>query len=233
MDKLPLLVSVPHAGLTIPPEVFHLNRLSLVEIAEDGDQGAWEIYGPLQNRVAQFVTTDIARAFVDMNRAADDIRKDGVVKTHTCWDIPIYSEPLTPSLTEKLLERYHRPYHLRLSQLAEEGLLLALDCHTMAANGPPVGPDPGKLRPQVCIGDGNGACPRGWAESLVDCFRGRFPGEVTLNRPFSGGYITRHHGEEMPWMQIELSRGGFANPAQKGKWVLAALKAWVRQFDKD
>lgn len=229
MDRLPLLISVPHAGLAVPSEVAHLNGLTPKEIAEDGDEGAREIYAILENRVAHFVTTDLARAFVDLNRAEDDIRKDGVVKTHTCWDVPIYLTPLTPNLIEMLLERYHRPYHRRLTVLAGADLLLGLDCHTMAAQGPPVGPDPGRARPQVCIGDGNGACRRDWAESLVDCFRKQFPGEVTLNQPFSGGYITRHHSKEMPWVQVELSRGPFASAAQKGAWVLAALTAWVNE----
>jgi N-formylglutamate amidohydrolase len=228
MSRLPLLVSVPHAGLAVPGEVLHLNRLTLYEIAADGDEGAREIYHPLESRVARFVTTEIARAFVDQNRPEDDLSKDGVVKSHTCWDVPVYAGPLTPGLVETLLERYHRPYHQRLSALAGGHLLIGIDCHTMAASGPPVGPDPGQERPQVCIGDGDGACPRPWAELLARCFRDRFPGEVTINRPFSGGYITRFHGSEMPWIQLELSRGPFASAEQKEAWVLAALTAWVK-----
>jgi hypothetical protein len=96
VHKLPLLVSVPHAGLAIPPEVAALNRLTAQEIAEDGDVGAREIYGELAPYVAAFVISDIARAFVDLNRAEDDIRKDGVIKTHTCWDVPVYERPLSP-----------------------------------------------------------------------------------------------------------------------------------------
>jgi N-formylglutamate amidohydrolase len=228
MKRLPLLVSVPHAGLAVPPEVSHLNRLTLGEIAADGDEGARKIYYPLESSVTHFVTTDIARAFVDLNRPEDDLSKDGVVKSHTCWDVPIYAEPLSPELIETLLERYHRPYHQRLSAMAGGDLLIGFDCHTMAACGPPVGPDPGEERPQVCIGDGNGACPRQWAELLAECFRDQFPGEVTINRPFSGGYITRFRGSEMPWVQLELSRGSFASEEQKGTWVLAALTGWVK-----
>jgi N-formylglutamate deformylase len=162
VHKLPLLVSVPHAGLAIPPEVAALNRLTAQEIAEDGDVGAREIYGVLEPYVAAFVISDIARAFVDLNRAEDDIRKDGVIKTHTCWDVPVYERPLSPPLIEALLARYHRPYHERLRALGTAGVIAGVDCHTMAAVAPPEAPDPGQPRPNVCVGDGNGACPRLW-----------------------------------------------------------------------
>ena len=230
MGTLPLLVSVPHAGLTVPPEVVHLNRLTPREIAEDGDAGAREIYAVLKPNVAHFVTTEIARAFVDLNRAEDDIRKDGVVKTHTCWDIPVYAEPLTAEQTAALLERYHRPYHSSLTALTHQDVILGVDCHTMAAAGPPIGPDTGLPRPQVCIGDGNGACPRHWVELLVDCFERQFPGQITLNQPFSGGYITQRHGKEMPWVQLELNRSPFASDTEKGAWVLAALAEWSKEM---
>jgi len=231
MDKLPLLISVPHAGLAIPPEVAHLNRLTQRQIAEDGDEGAREIYAGLESQVAHFVTTDIARAFVDLNRAEDDIRKDGVVKTHTCWDVPIYDAPLRADLVEILLERYHRPYHRQLTELACEGLLLGVDCHTMAAHGPPAGPDTGAERPQVCLGNAGGAsCPDNWIQGLQVCFQRHFPGSVTINTPFAGGYVTRFHGREMPWIQLELSRGTFANEAEKSRWVLESLHDWWRRF---
>jgi N-formylglutamate amidohydrolase len=228
VDRLPLLISVPHAGLSIPPEVAHLNRLTPQEIAEDGDQGAQEIYAILETEVAQFVTTEIARAFVDLNRAEDDMSKDGVVKTYTCWDIRIYDEPLKPELIQRLLQRYYRPHHRRLSALARLDLVLGVDCHTMAAHGPPVGPDPGAVRPQICLGNADGTCAAEWMEGLRTCFQAHFPGRVTVNAPFAGGYITRRHGQEMPWVQLELSRGPFADNAKKSLWVLESLGAWTQ-----
>jgi len=227
--RLPLLISVPHAGLAVPDEVADLNLLSPEQIAADGDVGAAAIYAGLCQHAAHCVTTDVARAFVDLNRAEDDFRKDGVVKTHTCWDEPVYPEPLPPSTIEALLGRCHRPYHQRLTELAGSGVVLGVDCHTMAAHGPPVGPDTGQPRPEVCIGDGDRTCPRDWAEQLVDCFRRHFKGEVTLNRPFHGGYIVRAHAPELPWVMIELSRAPFASDAEKGRRVLAALTDWLRE----
>ena len=104
--KLPLLISVPHAGLRVPPEVKDVCLLTEQEIKEDGDEGAAEIYYPFKDHVACFVTTDVARAIVDMNRDEDDRRKDGIVKTHTCWDIPVYRTFPSEERIEVLVEKY-------------------------------------------------------------------------------------------------------------------------------
>jgi N-formylglutamate amidohydrolase len=84
--------------------------------------------------------------------------------------------------------------------LAKTGVVLGVDCHTMAGIVPPVSPDPGKERPAVNLGDANGSIPAKWCDSLMECFRQAFSDhKVTLNDPFSGGYITQAHAAEMPW----------------------------------
>jgi len=224
---LPVLLSVPHAGLRVPEEVTSLCVLTPDEIARDGDEGAAEIYA-LESAVAGFVTSDVARAVVDLNRAEDDRRKDGVVKTHTCWDVPVYRQPPSEAVIETLLARYHRPYHAELSRWADGRVRLGADCHTMAAVGPPVGPDPGVERPWVCLSNADGTCPGEWMSALARCFRDEFGPHVRVNDPFTGGYITRTHAVEMPWMQIELSRAAFLDPAGKRARVLRALTACAR-----
>jgi formiminoglutamase len=180
------------------------------------------------------VTTDIARAVVDMNRARDDFRRDGVIKTHTCWDVPVYREPLPPAIARQLLEQYYGPYHARISELASSGVILCVDGHTMATLGPPVGPDTGKKRPAVCLSEVKGDCPRDWTVSMLHCFRDAFaPHRVKLNDPFTGGYITRSHSEEVPCVQVELSRAPYLGNAEKGERVLQALKAWFEFHHND
>ncbi|MEE4218468.1 MAG: N-formylglutamate amidohydrolase [Xanthomonadales bacterium] len=229
---LPLLLSVPHAGTGVPRRLAGNCLLSEAQVARDGDEFAAEIYAPLETGVRYMVRTDVARAVLDMNRAEDDLRKDGVVKTHSCWDEPVWKRPLGAKQKQWLLETYHRPYHRRLSELARDrGLLLAIDCHTMAEYGPPVGPDPAAKRPQACLGNANGrSCPDAWTAILQRALQTHFPGEVTVNRPFSGGYITRFHGTEMPWIQLELSRGAFASPEEKSRWVAASLEEAAAQI---
>jgi formiminoglutamase len=220
--KLPLLLSVPHAGLMIPAEVEDICILSEEDVIKDGDQGAAEIYLPLRSSVASMVTTDIARAIIDMNRAEDDRRKDGIIKTHTCWDLPIYKRPPSEKVVQSMIERYHRPYHIELSELSA-GVRLGIDCHTMAATGPPVGPDPGAERPSICLSNGAGTCPQEWIESLAACLEKAFRTKVSINHPFKGGYIIRSHAEELPWLQLEFSRAQFVSNEEKRQHLFEAL----------
>jgi len=225
--RLPLLVSLAHAGLDVPEEVRDNCLLSLKDIVRDGDEGAREIYGRLENICVSFHSTRIARAFVDMNRAEDDIRLDGVVKTHTIWNQPIYRNELSAETIQTLIRKYWRPYHEDLSRLSGQGAILGLDCHTMAATGPPLGHDAGIPRPAVCLSNADGTCPNQWIRSMAECFRKAFHDEVRINDPFSGGYIIRSHSGELPWVQIEISRGDFMSNEQKGACVLSALTEWA------
>lgn len=220
---LPILASVPHAGVRVPPEVADVCLLSPAQIAADGDEHAAAIYD-IGAEVRHYVTTDIARAVVDLNRAEGDRRPDGVVKTHTCFNEPVWREPLGERVVETLLVRHYRPYHVQLGELAGQDVRLAVDCHTMLAVGPPIGPGPGQERPHVCLGNADGTCPEGWMACLERSFREQFGPRVTVNAPFRGGFITRSHAAEMPWVQLELSRAPFAADSEKRRRVLRALR---------
>lgn len=228
---LPLLISVPHAGLRVPPEVESLCQLTEAQIVEDGDEHAAEIYD-IADQVVSYVTTDVARAIVDLNRAEDDRRPDGVVKTHTCFNVPVYREPLTDTTIERLLAVYYRPYHDRLRQLSDSDVRLAVDCHTMLAVGPPIGPGPGIERPHVCLSHADGTCPDEWMDALAASFEEEFGPHVSVNDPFKGGYITRTHAADMPWVQLELSRAPFATNAEKRRRVVAALTGSLDRIER-
>jgi formiminoglutamase len=223
---LPLLVSVPHAGLSVPPEAQPYCILTPREIAEDGDEGAAEIYA-LRSEVAAYQTTPVARAIVDLNRAPDDRRADGIFKTHTCWNVPVYREFPPERVIETLLERYYWPYHEGLRRLGRgPEVMVGVDCHTMLAKGPPIGPGPGIDRPWACVSNADSTCPQPWIESMQSCLQEALEGLVTINDPFRGGHITRTHSAELPWVQLELSRAPFLTLAEKRQRVLHALRRW-------
>jgi formiminoglutamase len=211
----------------MPPEVSGIVSLAQDDVVRDGDEQAAGVFLALKDRVAGFVTTDIARAFVDVNRYETDFSKDGVVKTHTCWDVPVYREPPGDALIGLLLDKYYHPYHKRLEALAANAdIRVGVDCHTMAAVGPPVAPDSGRRRPAACVSDADGACDPGWTRELARQLEAAIGGEVRINDPFKGGYITRRHSRLLPWLQLELSRGDFMAVSQKRDAMARALAGW-------
>ncbi|MHC4144182.1 MAG: N-formylglutamate amidohydrolase [Planctomycetota bacterium] len=222
MMKLPILISVPHAGLEIPSEVRAYNLLTQKEIIDDGDGGASEIYA-VESYVQAYVTTDVARAYVDMNRSENDRTRDGVVKTHTCRDVPIYIRPLPADLIDVIIKKYYRPYHEKLTSLSS-GVRFGIDCHTMADVGPPISPDPGQKRPLVCLSNADGTFSVDWLKIMKDCFQQSFQVGISLNQPFKGGNIIRTHASEMPWVQVEISRTNDLDNKQKHKKFLDAIK---------
>lgn len=218
MEELPVLLSIPHGGMDIPAELEDRIVLSAADIFEDIDPYTREIYD-LGDSVTHVVSTAYPRTFVDLNRAPDDLppdNPDGVVKSHTCYGKTIYQSGMEPDsdLKDTLLEKYYFPYHNeieRLSNSKDPAIALALDCHSMAAVGPAISPDRGKKRPMVCLGNAHGrSCSQEAAAAMAACFRRAFSleeNDVTINRPFAGGYITRRYGgHPLPWIQVELNR---------------------------
>ena len=224
---LPLLISVPHAGLKVPVEVKDDNLLTPEQIIKDGDEGAQAIYA-IGNEVEAFVTTDIARAYLDMNRSHDDHRSDGVVKTETIYQEQIYKQPLSEKIINQLLKNYYFPYHKNLSRLSQN-VILGIDCHTMVAVAPPINDDAGTVRPYICLSDADGTCPNEWTQLMASCLETSFGFPVSINNPFQGGFIIRHHASELPWLQLELSRAEFISIDDKRKKVLKSFRLFCEE----
>ena len=213
---LPVLLSIPHGGTRIPEELRDRVCITPRDQFDDSDACTVDIYD-LGEDVARVVTSDIARAFVDLNRAPDDRpprNPDGVVKTATCFNRTIYRPGREPddAVTQRLLDRYHTPYHAELAAaVATRDIALALDCHSMLASAPPISSHPGRPRPLFCLSNRDGAtAPRTMVEALASAIGRAFeipPAEIGVNHPFKGGYITqRHGGGPVPWIQVEMNR---------------------------
>jgi formiminoglutamase len=211
-----VLLSIPHGGTEVPEELRNRVCITPRDLFDDSDPFTREIYD-LTGEVVRVVKADIARAFVDLNRAPTDRpprNPDGVVKAATCFNRPIYLPGREPdeALTEQLLRRYHAPYHAQLEDCsAEPGIKLALDCHSMLAVAPPIGEDRGKPRPSFCLSNGHGAtAPRTLLGEVAAAIAQAFevsPEQIGLNDPFKGGYIIKRHGiGPLHWIQIEMNR---------------------------
>jgi N-formylglutamate deformylase len=226
----PLLISIPHGGDVIPPEVEAIVSITDRDVLYDGDTLTREIYD-FRNCVEAFIEMPIARAIVDVNRAPEERppkNPDGVVKTVTVNRTPVYKEGKFPdnALIEVLLQRYYYPYHKKLDDLlGNRNIKMALDCHSMLPHSPPINNNPGQPRPLICLcngGDNRGmstgrplTCPPEWIQALAESFQRVFgnEGEVAINKPFLGGYISQVHFERkgIPWIQIEINRTLYLN----------------------
>ncbi|MBZ0186934.1 MAG: N-formylglutamate amidohydrolase [Candidatus Obscuribacterales bacterium] len=230
--KLPLLISVPHGGLSIPEELQPFLKIGPELIEKASDQGSFEIYSGLEGRVERYLFADIARVLVDVNRAADNRKPDGVIKTRTSGKL-VYDPYPDAETIETVIARYHAPYHRELARLSRiDGVRLGVDCHTMFELAPDDAPDPkGSPRPMICLSDGAGTTlPAGWMDRLTVIFRKEFEGfDVGVNKPFNGGHIIRSHSLNLPWLQIEISRLSLLSSEAKGARVLAALTQFCEE----
>jgi N-formylglutamate deformylase len=221
--KLPFLLSVPHAGLTIPPEIGELCALTAEDIVADSDEDAAEIYD-LEPEVTAFVLCPVARPVVDVNRPAEDRGQDGAFKLITRTPRqPVYHQPPHPAIFDRLRETYHQPYHARLRDSAN-GVRIGIDCHTMAARRPRADPDKVSERPAICLSNAGCTCPDQLLYAFQRCLEEEFGHLVSLNKPFRGGHTIRSHAPELPWLQIEISRAPFASPTLKRERFLSALR---------
>ncbi|MBQ7528929.1 N-formylglutamate amidohydrolase, partial [bacterium] len=219
-------------GTVLPRELTARLALTPVDVFFDSDPWTREIFA-FGESVQGRLEADIARSVVDLDKDPS-LRppkvKDGVVRLVTRYNKEIWREDSPPTLEDinRLVDRYHRQYHDILERVASRGgVHLGIDCHSMAPIGAPLDPDPGSLRPIFCLGNlgdeeakgENISCPTAVILKLAKVIEEDFadvelkPGQklVTLNNPYSGGYILKHHGcksegKSTPWLQITINR---------------------------
>ncbi len=252
--RYPFLVSVPHGGVEIPPEVRGRISLSEEELLYYCDPATRTIFN-FKKCVGAFIDTPISRMVVDLNRPPLPLPgkdPDGIIKVRTIDGKDVYCEGQFPdmALVHRLLMTYYFPYHQRVDELIDHHIVkVAFDCHSMLPVGSCGQTDAGKPRPLICLGN-NGdrhgrarkgsvaTCPAAWIGALAAAFRDEFSlgREVAINNPFSGGFIVNAHywHKGVPWVQIEVNRslyerGNSGDPHNGGK----KSQMMIRQLHKN
>ena len=239
---LPVLLSIPHGGVRQPEELRGSVRITDRDLFDDSDPFVIQIYD-LGGKVRHVVKTDVARAFVDMNRSLQDMpphKPDGLVKSATCYGMPIYNSGSEPdeSARSLLIKRYYMPYHRDIQRsIREMDVQLCLDCHSMASLAPVVSPDGARhKRPAFCISNWDGRTSSGeMIGILADCVSESFSidrKDIHVNDPFHGGYITRTYGNNpVPWIQIEMNRNMYVAPPWFDEDSLSVDAARLRELN--
>lgn len=219
--RLPLLISMPHAGLKLTPAV----RDGLVPAAQslpDTDWHILQLYDFARNMGASVVAAEYSRFVIDLNRPEDDQplyagATTGLFPATLFNGEPLFEEGKEPSATERAgyLEAIWRPYHdtLRneLARLkAEFGYALLWDAHSIRSLVPHL--FDGKL-PDFNLGTFNGAsCDPELAGRLKAVCAGAPDYTHVLNGRFKGGHITRHYGDpakDIHAVQLELAQSTY------------------------
>jgi len=247
----PLIVSIPHAGTEIPPELEDSFE-SLWLARKDADWWVDKLYDFAGGLGATVIRTAISRSVIDVNR--DPSGKSlypGQATTELCPTTtfdgePLYKKSARPPDMTAVVSRRHRyfdPYHQAIAgEIARlrnfHDRVVLFEAHSIRSRVPRL--FDGEL-PNCNIGSNNGqACARELTQTVeAACGVSRFSW-VTDGR-FKGGWTTRHYGEPQMGVhaiQLELAARGYMDepvkispktwPAPYSEPRAAAMRALLR-----
>jgi len=227
----------PHSGRVYPQDFLDAAVLDRHEIRSSEDAFVDRLFATAPNHGAPLLTAGAPRAFVDLNRAAEELDPAliegvrrvahnpriasglGVIPRVVANGRAIYRGKLTQQEAQKRLLGYWRPYHAALEGLLDQshrlfGEAILIDCHSMPHEAlDNVGPA-GAPRPDVVLGDRFGAAA---SARVIEAVEAAFAGagfRVARNMPFAGAYITQAYGRpsrRQHAVQVEIDRGLYMN----------------------
>ena len=218
----PLLVSVPHDGRLLPPEMEGLMTEAGLALP-DTDWHVARLYTFAKDLGASMIVARYSRYVVDLNRPADDAAlypgqlATGLCPRRTFDGRELYRAQMMIDTADRV-ERFWRPYHDRirgtLERLRREhGRALLWDAHSIASRVPAL--FDGEL-PVLNIGTFDGRSCDASIAAAVERIAAESPYEAVRDARFRGGYITRHYGDPangVHAMQLELAQRAYMDEA--------------------
>ena len=231
----PLIVSFPHTGTDIPPEI-EARCVSPWLARKDADWWSDQLYGEMARELGvTIVHTAISRTVIDVNRDPSGVslypgqNTTELVPTTTFDGEPLWKAGQAPDANEiaHRRETYFAPYHAALSaeitRLRARHTRVALyDCHSIRSVIPRL--FEGEL-PVMNIGTNSGAACTTELQNTVASIAAASDFTYAVNGRFKGGYITRHYGspdQGVHAVQMELACRGYMHetpgPVREGDW---------------
>ncbi len=239
--EAPLIVSVPHAGADIPPDI-EARLVSPWLARKDTDFWVNVLYDFASGLGATMIRTAVSRTVIDVNRdPAGASLYPGAATTALCPTTTFDGEALyrpgaEPDAAEiaRRKSQWFDPYHHALAAeiarlRARHGAVVLYDAHSIRSRVPRL--FDGDL-PHFNIGTNGGAsCDLALTAAVEGACGGAGFSRVTNGR-FKGGYITRHFGapeSAVHALQMELAcRGYMVEP----DWPITT-KNWPGPYDSD
>ncbi len=245
--SVPLLVSFPHVGTELPPEVAACLVDDALAVA-DTDWHLESLYAFVRELGASTLVPRVSRYCIDLNRPPENTPMyAGANNTELCptrafSGEPIYRKGKAPDAAEveRRLQHYWRPYHAALaSELARlkavHGYALLFDAHSIKSALPWL--FDGRL-PDLNLGTASGeSCGAPLREALARVLQGQSRYTHAVDGRFKGGYITRHYGRpregvqavqlEMAWRCYMLEAPPYAIDEARASGVRPLLAALI------
>lgn len=232
-----MVVASPHSGRGYPEGFLRGAELDERALRSSEDAFVDLLFDAAPRHGAPFLAAWAARAFVDLNRAADELDPQlvdgverrvhnprvasglGVIPRVVAGGRPIHRGRIPLSEAMARIDGYWRPYHDELQALLTEsharfGEAILIDCHSMPHESiEAVGPA-GSPRPDVVLGDRFGAAAAAGIVDRVEAAFARAGLRVARNMPFAGAYVVQHYGRpsrRQHAVQVEINRSLYMN----------------------
>ena len=215
----PLLVSIPHVGTYLPPELAARLTDAACQVP-DTDWHLDRLYAFAKDLGASILMATHSRYVVDLNRPRDGSSLyPGQSVTGLCpvdlFDgTSLYKggvgpdAPETAARVDALWQPYHDQLRSELTRLRDRhGIAMLWDAHSIRSVLPRF--FEGRL-PDLNLGTADGAsCDSVLARTLLDIAQSVPGHSAVLNGRFKGGHITRHYGSPAKGIhaaQLELTQ---------------------------
>lgn len=229
----PVIYASPHSGRIYPPELLTISRLDRQELRQSEDSYVDLLFNAAPELGAPLLRALFPRAYVDVNRARDEIdprmftdkvsdRVDsassrviaglGVIPRVVADGHDIYDRKLFYRDAKRRLSACYDPYHQALSDLITAartrfGKAILIDCHSMPSAG--TGIRRNDYIADIVLGDRFGVSCAPEIMEFADSHFTKCGLSVARNAPYAGGFVAASYGRprrHVHVLQIEISR---------------------------
>lgn len=235
-----VIFSSPHSGAEYSSDFLAETRLDALALRSSEDAFVDELFSTAPLHGAPLIAAKAPRAFVDLNRAANELDPAVILGAKLSGANPRIAAGLgviprvvsnsqairdgKMSLTEAKarIAKFHAPYHDCLAQLIKDhrarfGMAILVDCHSMPKEALDAAPLVDRQAPDIVLGDRFGASADRWVSDMARDIFEDAGFKVARNAPFAGGYITKHYGHpsrNIHALQVEINRGVYMNESE-------------------
>ncbi|WP_281967276.1 N-formylglutamate amidohydrolase [Roseovarius nanhaiticus] len=222
----------PHSACDYPAAFLARTLPDALAMRSSEDAFVDRLFAPAPDHGAPLLLAGAPRAFVDLNRSADELDPAliegarhhghnpriasglGVIPRVVAGGRVIYDGKLSMQEARKRIDHYWRPYHAALTAQMDAahkafGNAVLIDCHSMPHEALDGTVRSGSRRPDVVLGDRFGASASREVTERIEAAFTDAGLSVARNTPFAGAYITQTYGRPPRGrhaVQIEIDR---------------------------